>query len=54
MQTPPWKRVFSAYPNPVRTKLLTLRQLIFDTAKATESVEPTVALMRAPRAGSSQ
>ncbi|CAN7618537.1 DUF1801 domain-containing protein [Bradyrhizobium sp. LjRoot220] len=30
--------VFDAYPKPVRTKLLALRRLIFDTAKATEGV----------------
>jgi Domain of unknown function (DU1801) len=30
--------VFSAYPKPVRTKLLALRRLIFDTAKATKGV----------------
>ena len=30
--------VFSAYPNPVKTKLLALRRLIFDTAKATKGV----------------
>ena len=30
--------VFSAYPNPVKAKLLALRRLIFDTAKATKGV----------------
>src|ERR1700694_6098035 len=30
--------VFSAYPKPIRAKLLALRRLIFDTAKATEGV----------------
>jgi hypothetical protein len=30
--------VFSAYPKPLRTKLLALRRLIFDTAKTTEGV----------------
>jgi len=30
--------VFSAYPNPVTAKLLALRRLIFDTAKATKGV----------------
>jgi Domain of unknown function (DU1801) len=30
--------VFEAYPKPVKTKLLALRRLIFDTAKATEGV----------------
>ena len=30
--------VFAAYPAPVRAKLLALRRLIFDTAKATEGV----------------
>jgi hypothetical protein len=30
--------IFSAYPNPVRSKLKALRQLIFDTAKATKGV----------------
>ena len=30
--------VFSAYPNPVKSKLLALRRLIFDTAKATNGV----------------
>jgi len=29
---------FSAYPKPIRAKLLALRRLIFDTAKATEGV----------------
>jgi hypothetical protein len=32
--------VFSSYPQPVRTKLLALRQLIFDTARITEGVGP--------------
>ncbi len=32
--------VFSAYPRPVRTRLLALRRLIFDTAKTTEGVGP--------------
>jgi uncharacterized protein DUF1801 len=30
--------VFSAYPKPVKAKLLALRRLIFDTAKATSGV----------------
>jgi hypothetical protein len=30
--------VFKAYPKPVRTRLLALRRLIFDTAKATAGV----------------
>jgi hypothetical protein len=30
--------VFSAYPKPLRAKLLALRRLIFETAKATEGV----------------
>jgi hypothetical protein len=30
--------VFSAYPKPIRTKLLALRRLIFDTAKTTKGV----------------
>jgi hypothetical protein len=30
--------VFSAYPKPIRTKLLALRRLIFDTAKTTGGV----------------
>jgi hypothetical protein len=30
--------VFSAYPDPVKAKLLALRRLIFDTAKATQGV----------------
>jgi hypothetical protein len=30
--------VFSAYPNPVKAKLLRLRRLIFDTAKTTKGV----------------
>jgi hypothetical protein len=30
--------VFSAYPRPVKAKLLALRRLIFDTAKATKGV----------------
>ena len=30
--------VFSAYPDPVKAKLLALRRLIFDTAKATKGV----------------
>jgi hypothetical protein len=31
-------RVFDAYPGPVKAKLLALRRLILDTAKATEGV----------------
>ena len=30
--------VFSAYPKPIKTKLLALRRLIFDTAEATNGV----------------
>jgi len=30
--------VFSAYPRPIRSKLLALRRLIFDTAKTTKGV----------------
>jgi hypothetical protein len=30
--------VFSAYPKPIKAKLLTLRRLIFDTAKTTKGV----------------
>jgi hypothetical protein len=30
--------VFSAYPNPLQSRLLALRRLIFDTAKATRGV----------------
>ena len=30
--------VFSTYPKPVRTKLLALRRLIFDTARTTKGV----------------
>jgi hypothetical protein len=30
--------VFSAYPKPLKTKLLALRRLIFDTARTTEGV----------------
>src|SRR5882672_1853272 len=30
--------VFSAYPNPIKAKLLRLRRLIFDTAKTTQGV----------------
>jgi hypothetical protein len=30
--------IFSAYPGPIRAKLLALRRLIFDTAKATSGV----------------
>src|SRR5258708_18903379 len=30
--------VFSAYPKPIRAKLLALRRLIFDTAKVTKGV----------------
>jgi Domain of unknown function (DU1801) len=30
--------VFETYPGPIRTKLLALRRLIFDTAKTTEGV----------------
>jgi hypothetical protein len=30
--------VFSAYPKPIKAKLLALRRLIFDTAKATKGV----------------
>jgi hypothetical protein len=32
--------VFSSYPQPLRTKLLALRQLILDTASTTEGVGP--------------
>jgi hypothetical protein len=32
--------VFGAYPSPVKSKLLTLRKLIFDTAKTTSGVGP--------------
>ena len=32
--------IFMAYPKPVRAKLLALRRLIFDTAKATNGVGP--------------
>ena len=32
--------IFSAYPKPVKAKLLALRRLIFDTAKTTEGVGP--------------
>ena len=32
--------VFDAYPKPVKTKLLALRRLIFDTARTTEGVGP--------------
>jgi len=32
--------IFMAYPKPVRTKLLALRRLIFDTAKSTNGVGP--------------
>jgi Domain of unknown function (DU1801) len=32
--------VFAAYPEPIRTKLLFLRQLIFDVAAETEAVGP--------------
>jgi hypothetical protein len=32
--------VFSSYPQPLRTKLLALRQLILDTARVTEGVGP--------------
>ena len=35
---PAVEAVFGAYPRPVRTKLLALRRLIFDTAKATKGV----------------
>jgi hypothetical protein len=35
---PKVEAVFSAYPKPLRTKLLALRRLIFETAKATGGV----------------
>ena len=35
---PAVEAVFNAYPKPVKTKLLALRRLIFDTAKTTEGV----------------
>jgi hypothetical protein len=35
---PAVEAVFAAYPKPVKTKLLALRRLIFDTAKATQGV----------------
>ena len=37
---PAVEAVFGAYPRPVRTKLLTLRRLIFDTARTTAGVGP--------------
>ena len=37
---PAVEAVFSAYPKPVKAKLLALRRLIFDTAKATKGVGP--------------
>ena len=37
---PAVEAVFSAYPRPLRTKLLALRRLIFDTARATAGVGP--------------
>src|SRR6266478_4636259 len=35
---PAVEAVFGAYPKPVKAKLLALRRLIFDTAKATQGV----------------
>ena len=35
---PAVEAVFATYPNPVKSKLLALRRLIFDTADATEGV----------------
>jgi hypothetical protein len=35
---PAVEAVFSAYPRPLQSKLLALRRLIFDTAKATKGV----------------
>ena len=37
-QNPALDAVFSAYPKPVKAKLLALRRLIFDTAKTTSGV----------------
>ena len=37
-QNPALDAVFSAYPKPVKAKLLALRRLIFDTADTTEGV----------------
>ena len=37
-QNPALDAVFSAYPKPVKAKLLALRRLIFDTAKTTKGV----------------
>ncbi|MGL3211588.1 DUF1801 domain-containing protein [Bradyrhizobium sp. BR 1433] len=37
-QTKPAAALFDAYPAPVRAKLLALRRLIFETAKATKGV----------------
>jgi len=37
-QNPALDAVFSAYPKPVKAKLLALRRLIFDTAKTTGGV----------------
>ena len=38
LANPAVEAVFSSYPKPVKTKLLVLRRLIFDTAAATEGV----------------
>ena len=38
IQIPAVDAVFDAYPKPVKAKLLALRRLIFDTAKATKGV----------------
>jgi Domain of unknown function (DU1801) len=38
LSNPAVDAVFSSYPKPVRTKLLALRRLIFDTAAATRGV----------------
>ncbi|MGI9492807.1 MAG: DUF1801 domain-containing protein [Geminicoccaceae bacterium] len=34
------KKVFASYPAPIRSKLMALRRLIFDTATATDGVGP--------------
>ncbi|MBT3358703.1 MAG: DUF1801 domain-containing protein [Rhodospirillales bacterium] len=46
LQPPEVAEVFSAYPPPVRSKLLAIRQLIFESAAATEGVGPIMETLK--------
>ena len=45
-QPPEVEKVFNTYPTPVRLKLLAIRQLIFESAAATEGVGPIVETLK--------